>query len=250
MEFSGQLEKAKIYRADNLSRPVLTCLYNPAELSTGQVNRWSDQAQADKNVGQLTFAGGDPQSLKLDLFFDTSADGSDVRRYTSALLELMMVINQNRIKSGAAQVESNFLSTLIQKVKAQTEGAPPPTPLGPLKAPPLCVFGWGKFRSFEGYIRSVSIKFVAFLPNGTPIRAIANTDLVEYLDESRLAPQNPTSLGLARKTRIVLEGETIDWIAYEEYGDPNYWRHIAQANHLVNPKALPPGLILNLPPLS
>ena len=39
------------------------------------------------------------------------------------------------------------------------------------------------------------------------------------------------------------------WIAYKEYGDPNHWRHIAQANGITNPMALRPGQVLNIVPL-
>lgn len=318
MDTAGKLEKAKIYRVDNLNQPVLTCLYNPGELGLNRVNKWSDKPQADKNVGQLAFAGGDPQSLKLDLFFDTTAGGTDVRLYTGILLNLMLVIDQHKVKVESYQVkeahkvtkyktetyteqESYYeeapvsqrliLSPFIRQKFYKQEGesyvevsreeqrdekltlyVQKSRPVEktrqvpyeeieqrtvtktreirvPFKAPPLCVFGWGKFRSFEGYLKSVTVKFTAFLPNGTPVRATANTELVEYLDESRLAPQNPTSLSVARKTHLVLDGETLDWIAYEAYGDPGYWRHIAQANKLVNPRLLPPGLVLNLPPL-
>ncbi|NJM39843.1 MAG: LysM peptidoglycan-binding domain-containing protein [Anaerolineae bacterium] len=44
-------------------------------------------------------------------------------------------------------------------------------------------------------------------------------------------------------------GETLDYIAYQHYGDAAQWRHIAQANNLLNPKNLRPGLVLKLTPL-
>lgn len=61
--------------------------------------------------------------------------------------------------------------------------------------------------------------------------------------------QNPTSYTEPRKTWVVREGERLDWIAYQEYGDPGYWRHIAEANNLANPFDLQPGLVLQLTPL-
>ncbi len=48
---------------------------------------------------------------------------------------------------------------------------------------------------------------------------------------------------------MVHEGQTLDWIAYQEYGDPAYWRHIAETNDLANPKDLRPGQVLKLTPL-
>jgi nucleoid-associated protein YgaU len=48
----------------------------------------------------------------------------------------------------------------------------------------------------------------------------------------------------------VRQAETIDWIAASEYGEARHWRHIAHANGLDNPMQLPPGMILQLPPLT
>jgi nucleoid-associated protein YgaU len=48
---------------------------------------------------------------------------------------------------------------------------------------------------------------------------------------------------------VVTEGQTIDLIAHQEYGDPSAWRHIAKANGLTAPRNLKPGQVLRLPPL-
>jgi len=61
--------------------------------------------------------------------------------------------------------------------------------------------------------------------------------------------QNPTTRTEARKIWVVHEGQTLDWIAYQEYGDPAYWRHIAETNNLANPMDLRPGQALKLTPL-
>jgi len=48
---------------------------------------------------------------------------------------------------------------------------------------------------------------------------------------------------------VVGAGETIDWIAFQEYGDPAEWRHIATTNNLLNAKDLTPGSVLKITPL-
>jgi nucleoid-associated protein YgaU len=47
----------------------------------------------------------------------------------------------------------------------------------------------------------------------------------------------------------VSEGQTLAWIAYQEYGDSGYWRHIAETNDLADPLDLRPGQVLKLVPL-
>jgi nucleoid-associated protein YgaU len=48
---------------------------------------------------------------------------------------------------------------------------------------------------------------------------------------------------------VVVEGQTLDWIAYQEYGSAAHWRHIADTNDLDDPRQLRSGQILNLVPL-
>jgi len=86
-----------------------------------------------------------------------------------------------------------------------------------------------------------------FKADGTPLRAKVNVTFLRVPEKP--ARQNPTSQSEPRKIWVVHEGETLDWIAYEEYGDPAYWRHIADTNDLINPKDLRPGQILKLVPL-
>ena len=50
------------------------------------------------------------------------------------------------------------------------------------------------------------------------------------------------------QTWLVSEGDRLDVIAYEVYGDPAWWRPLAEANGLRNPRALDVGSVLMLPP--
>jgi hypothetical protein len=213
---SPTLEPAEIHVFDPNSPTsqvdTITCLFRPSQISLSKSAGWSDKATENNNVPMPTFSGGQAASMSLDLFFDTTDTGADVRQYTDKLLKLTI------------------------KHDADTQ-------------PPLCRFVWGNLTSFLAYVPSVSVTFSMFLGNGTPIRAEAKLTLKQYQDETLFAAQNPTSRSEARKTRVVIDGETLDWIAYQEYGDPRHWRHIAATNNLADPLALRPGQILRLVPL-
>src|SRR5438128_2418936 len=43
------------------------------------------------------------------------------------------------------------------------------------------------------------------------------------------------------RMRVVREGETLDRIANEAYGNPRLWRAIAEANHIDHPRFVAPG---------
>jgi hypothetical protein len=63
--------------------------------------------------------------------------------------------------------------------------------------------------------------------------------------------QNPTSGGPGGyAVHEVKEGETIDHIAFQEYGSSAAWRHLAEANNLDDPSRLQPGQRLLLVPLN
>lgn len=47
----------------------------------------------------------------------------------------------------------------------------------------------------------------------------------------------------------VKQGDTLKRIAAKEYGNPNLWRRIADANKIDNPRLLKPGMKLVIPPL-
>jgi hypothetical protein len=193
----------------------LECLFNPEKISINKQVKWKYETKPWTNFGQPSFSGGQQAKIKFDLFFDTTETGEDVRNYTDKLMEL----------------------TLVEA-----------TSLPNVKEPPLARFVWGKLMSFDGHISKVSLDYLMFLPDGLPVRAKAKVDMEQRRDASKFTAQNPTSRSEARKMRIVLAGERIDLIAYQEYGDPAYWRLLAQANDINDPFDLKPGQILNIVP--
>jgi hypothetical protein len=188
-------------------------MFKPEKLSFSKGAGWRQKYGSQSDVPQVSYKGGEPEKLKLDLFFDTTATSLDVRLYVKPI------------------------QMLVYRVPF-------------LNQPPLVMFSWGTLLSKQSYVDDVDIEYTMFLPNGTPVRAEVRLSLIEY-DRGwlNLIPMNPTSVSEARKTWVVHEGQTLDWIAYEEYGDPSAWRHIAQTNNLDNPMELRPGQILKLTPL-
>jgi hypothetical protein len=211
MPNTGKLEKAKIVNAQT-GATVVTCKFNPTQFGLSKGNNWSWQTVSDKNVGAAQFNGGNPIRFTLDLLFDTTDTGKDVRaEYTNKLLDLLKFKNN--------------------------------------KPPPKVKLVWGKITTFRTYVAKVDQTFTFFKDDGTPLRVTAKVDFVQAVDENVFPAQNPTSRTSAHKLWVVSEGETLDWIAYQEYGDPTEWRHIANTNGIVDPRRLRPGQILNLTPL-
>lgn len=207
------LEKLKIYAEKNNPgdfQEEIKVLFNPNKIS-------------------LTFPGGQivenglvvndaSATLSLNLFFDTSLDNQEnVQRYTRKVVNLTL--------------------PRIGKEK---------------KRPPLCKIIWGTIGGKDSillancFLEKVIKELTHFLEDGTPVRATLECTFKEWKDpekEKKIA--NP----IDDPVRIVKRGETLSSIATEEFGDPSLWRVIAKENGLINPRKLPPGKVLTIPPL-
>jgi nucleoid-associated protein YgaU len=214
------LQKAEIYRVDNTNEKV-TCQFNPKDFTITRAIKWRKRDIEGQNKPVWEFGGGEAQELSIDLWFDTTdvdpAQDADVRKKYEKLLKM-------------AEIDEASANTTTGKGE-----------------PPRCTFQWGSYLSFEGVIQKISQNFTMFRPDGTPVRAKVGVTFVETARPP--GAQNPTTRSESRKIWIVQEGQTLDWIAYEEYGNSAHWRHIAETNNLMDPLHLHPGQVLKLVPL-
>jgi nucleoid-associated protein YgaU len=206
-------------------------MFNPKEYTFSKQNKWEEKPAKGQDVAHLEYSGGGPASLKLQLLFDTTEvhfaegvainqAGEDVRKYTQVLWNLMKVPES--------------------KKHPRTEQG----------EPPHCRFEWGKLWSFVAVLESISQKFVLFDTSGKPLRALLDVSFKQSSDEAVYPRQNPTSGGApGQRLHLVREGETLAGIAYENYGDPTVWRHLAETNNLDDPRRLRAGQTLLITPL-
>jgi nucleoid-associated protein YgaU len=110
------------------------------------------------------------------------------------------------------------------------------------------VFQWGSFSTarFTAYVSSLSTSYLLFGTSGVPIRASCQLQLNEIPSKTKW--QNPTSGALtAQRVHRVVAGDSLQSLAWREYGNANAWRTIAEANGIDNPAHLPTGTELLLP---
>ena len=199
------------------------CLFRPHDYTFVKRNSWEAAKIIGATMDPPQFKGGDPITLSLDLLFDTNEfppGQQDVRLITNKLWDMMKVTEKRK------------------------------HPITQKSEPPWVEFRWGKTWSFTAVITSISQQFTLFMPNGTPVRSKVKIDFLQAKDNTQFPFQNPTSGGREGfNVHIVKDGETIDWIAFEEYGNPNAWRHLASANRLDDPSRLQPGQRLLLVPV-
>jgi hypothetical protein len=216
------LEKARIRNADAKTRSntdEIECLFNPNEYTFVKNNTWTPHPDKGGDLPRLEFAGGSSQKLTMQLFLDTTLTGGDVRDTIKKILDLM-------------KVNKDLRDSASNKVR-------------PLRVE----FSWGRVWSFKAVITSLTQKCTLFRDDGVPVRATLDVTFLQA-EESQMEPQNPTTPGKAGYRRCVVDdGETIDWIAFREYGDASKWRYIADTNDLNDPGHLKPGQVLSIAPL-
>jgi hypothetical protein len=165
----------------------------------------------------LQFIRGQTEKLTLELMFDTAdqgmdADATDVRTLTRPFYELV-------------------------KIQPKTH------------APPRVQVSWGLGLSFKAIVESITQKFLLFSPSGLPLRATLTMvfrgyrTLKEQVEELKLESSNFTT------QCVVKAHQSLASIANDEYGDPQLWRHLADANPGVDVREPAPGTVLKVPPL-
>ncbi len=220
---SDNFAKAEIRSIEGSSKDqAIQCMFNPKEYSFTKKNTWTASKATGGNVPEYEFGGGEPATLSLKLFFDTFETGKDVRlQHTDKVWKLMMI-------------DTQLTDHKTQKGR-----------------PPKVRFQWGKAWSFEAVITSITQTFMLFGEDGTPLRAQLDVGFQQVKDELTHPPQNPSSGGPGGGRQwTVKDGDSLQSIAYAEYGDCNRWRAIADANRLEQVRRLRPGTTLEIPSLA
>lgn len=189
-------------------------LLNPTELSFSRKNRYQATQSAGTSAPQQSFSGGEPDQVQLDLLLDGTGvvgDPGGIGAVLDALLEL-----------------TKFQGDTHQPYYVHTH--------------------WGRF-SFRGILTQADVTYKLFDRSGQPLRATVKLTLKEALSPEEVAANDGASSPDLYQTWLVKDGESLDAIAAKVYGDPAFWRPLAAANRLANPRGLVTGQLLVLPPL-
>lgn len=217
---NGEFQKARIEVVEGSKNgQSVEFMYNPTSLSVSRSVNWSRTSKPGSNAPETDFAGGAAMTFSIsNVLFDGTIP-----------LE------------GEAAPRANIMDDLDKLVGFMDID-------DELLRPPFCRFMWGQYRSAQVTIEKVDITYQLFDRAGKPLRAQVALTFAQAEDPTEVPYQNPTSRSYARKYHTVVEGETLDWIAHQEYGDSSAWRHIAEINNLNDPLNLRPGQLLRITP--
>lgn len=193
--------------------------FNPEQMQISASADWGTQGSSKFSIARLPqFQGSQPKSLQFTIFLDTTLFPSETT-----------VMDQAELLLSCTQV------TMLSLLDLQ-----PSTPWVTLE--------WGEFKTvkFIGYVQSASCEYSPINASGVPTRAKCEVTINEI--PIPILGQNPTSGALeVHRVHRVATGDTLQAMAWREYGDATQWRTIAEANDIDDPMRLTIGQELLIP---
>lgn len=213
------LEKARLVVVQGRPwKDELKFKYNPEQFTLSKTSEWRDGAKnTSEEPAQPTYQRTAPATLQMELFFD------------------------------AYEETFGDVTTAVRTLLNWTKPCPPK--IKGVLNPPILELHWGSsaaLRGFRGYLSNVSANYTLFRMNGTPVRAKCSITLTEV--PRRVPGQNPTSgtrAGL--RSHVLIEGESLQSVAWQEYGAAGRWRALAEFNGIDDPLRLTPGTRILIP---
>jgi nucleoid-associated protein YgaU len=228
-----QLQRASLIATySDGAMQIMDVQFNPTELTLDKAAQIAEIAIPGLDSPLLQFVRGQNEKLNVDLFFDTTENGTG---------------------AGATSV-TTLTDPIYSLVKIEPEG----------HAPPVCTFIWNasfpgahlpaaagnqRRTSFQCVVESVKQKLTFFSPEGVPLRATLTLSLREYktlgeqLEQLNLSSPNRTH------SHVTRQGDTLAAVAGRYYRKSGEWRAIADANTIDDPRRLDAGRFLRVPPI-
>lgn len=183
--------------------------FNPATLDyTITINAQGEGGQAQQAAGAAS------AKLNLELLFDTTDTGDDVRTKTNKVEKML-------------------------RPQAGTGG-----PNAPQQAPPMVTFEWGAFK-FIGLVDSFKQTMDFFAPNGIPLRAVVTLSMsqpnYQFDQQGATGPGGKPMKSNVDQALVLPDGNPSQLAS--DAGDPTAARDIASANGLESLRASAGGAI-------
>ncbi len=262
------LVKAKLLNVsvhgDDMNEAV-EVMFNPTQYSISKNMNYADVNIPGLQMPLLQFVRGDSRVLSVELFLDNSDSGAPLEDELNKLREFVEINNElhappvckfiwgggtgaGGAAAGVAGAVAGAAAGVAAGAAGAAAGAAAAVAAGASTAAAASV-GAGRDRDFQGVMTEFTETFQMFNDQGDVIRARVKISIKsyktaeeQYRDLNRQSPDRT-------KTRVIKQGDRLDLIASEEYGDPGEWRTLAAANNIVRPRLLIPGDILIVPPL-
>ena len=194
--------------------------YNPEKFQVDRSANWSEASEQGQKSG-LEYQKTAPAIVSMELYFDTTVDGSDVR--ASWVNRLVYALDPH-----------------IEVTKEGDQGVP----LKKIR-PPRIIFQWGSFQ-FYGVVESLNTTYIMFSEAGIPIRAKVSLKLKEFEPAAISSGGGMTQGYSLPKVKLVQvqQGQSLSMLAAAAGTTAQM---LAEMNGISNPLELAAGTVLKVP---
>ena len=188
---------------------------NPSEITIGYEVEYDAAQGSGTTKSRMNFKKIKPGDLSLNFFLDgTGANGR--------LIDVQKKVDE------------------FQKVTGYN---------GDIHRPNYLKIGWGTLTVKRCVLKSASIAYKMFKPNGVPLRAVITAAFIDTADDqTRVAMAQDQSPDLTH-VRLIKAGDSLPKLCNEIYGDPRLYIAVADANGLDDFRDIKPGMRIFFPPL-
>ena len=230
------LEKMTISAEIDGKKETIEVLYNPESYSQSREVRYAQSQGIATNTPLVQYTGGGSEILQVKLFFDSMSAGSEVGGGT---VQKLSFAGNSLLPSLTKAIDVRTYTNKVYRLMEIDADK---------HVPPLLKLKWSSLQ-FTGHLIRCSIQFVRFSEQGMPLRAWMDCTFQEYIAPDKVGVTRPLESPDTTKYRTVHQGDSLWALSAKEYGQPEQWRAIADANRLSNPRQLRSGERLVLPAL-
>jgi len=196
--------------------------YNPENFKVDRAASWKE-AEDQGTVSGLEFQKLSPATVSMELTFDTTITGDDVR---TAWVNRLVDTLQPKVRFTAEEGEGQ--GQPLEKVR-----------------PPKVTFSWGDFE-LEGVLESLSVTYLMFSETGVPLRSKAQVKMKEFKTPEGVMVTGGGQGYVLPKVQViqVQQGQTLSMIAALAGTTAQV---LADMNGISNPLDLSAGAMLMVP---
>ena len=191
------LAKAFIVNTEKTEFEPIKVMFNPPSLKIKSATRYADSKTLGVTQEKLQFIKKDNDVLTVELFFDTTHNGTNVSSLVDPILEL------TKVAKGA-------------------------------ESPPKLVFAWGEFN-FPCIIVAIDQNYDYFDSMGRALRATLVVTFLRCEPEEEAPAKDDSSAKEEGTAATVKSGQNLSDLVNENTGDPKNWRPTAKENNISNP---------------
>ena len=169
---SQPTEKAKFKIYNKGATATFHVQFNPAELKIDDSALWKESETKHKSRPKLTYDKAAPSMLNMKLYFDTTDTLESVdSKYVKHLRAATDATYEYEVKAGGEAKEG------------AAEGGEADEDKKKVIRPPYVDFEWKDIK-FQGVMEKVSVTYLMFKADGTPLRAQVDVTLKEGIEKT------------------------------------------------------------------